>query len=225
MVRGNLNLLLVKSSQLNELIWICNWLDLLDLMRPCECVIGQVQSIRWVLFALSIRLFCRILFWQYLKSVRGLLDDDEYKRMENLAKEFEVTVGPRFQRYLYLKWLWSTNYVSDWWEEYVYLRGRSPIMVNSNYYGMVGWYQDGSILLYLASCCHHFINIYNIVILKLYMLIKTRQLSPVFQLFVSCFGSSSQSQKMPGIMVKITLMRCQISFFIFRQGSMLSLLI
>ncbi|KAK3520087.1 hypothetical protein QTP70_013046 [Hemibagrus guttatus] len=26
--------------------------------------------------------------------------------------------------------------VSDWWEEYVYLRGRSPIMVNSNYYGM-----------------------------------------------------------------------------------------
>ena len=27
--------------------------------------------------------------------------------------------------------------VSDWWEEYVYLRGRSPIMVNSNYYGVV----------------------------------------------------------------------------------------
>lgn len=27
--------------------------------------------------------------------------------------------------------------VSDWWEEYVYLRGRGPIMVNSNYYGMV----------------------------------------------------------------------------------------
>lgn len=27
--------------------------------------------------------------------------------------------------------------VSDWWEEYVYLRGRNPIMVNSNYYVMV----------------------------------------------------------------------------------------
>ncbi len=27
--------------------------------------------------------------------------------------------------------------VSDWWEEYVYLRGRGPLMVNSNYYGMV----------------------------------------------------------------------------------------
>ena len=27
--------------------------------------------------------------------------------------------------------------VSDWWEEYVYLRSRSPLMVNSNYYAMV----------------------------------------------------------------------------------------
>ena len=27
--------------------------------------------------------------------------------------------------------------VSDWWEQYIYLRGRSPLMVNSNYYAMV----------------------------------------------------------------------------------------
>ena len=40
------------------------------------------------------------------------------------------------QRYLILKSWISSNYVSDWWEEYVYLRGRSPIMVNSNYYGL-----------------------------------------------------------------------------------------
>ncbi|ERE81022.1 carnitine O-palmitoyltransferase 1, liver isoform [Cricetulus griseus] len=26
--------------------------------------------------------------------------------------------------------------VSDWWEEYIYLRGRGPLMVNSNYYAM-----------------------------------------------------------------------------------------
>lgn len=26
--------------------------------------------------------------------------------------------------------------VSDWWEDYVYLAGRSPIMVNSNFYGL-----------------------------------------------------------------------------------------
>lgn len=28
----------------------------------------------------------------------------------------------------------ASNYVTDWWEKYVYLRGRSPIAVNSNYY-------------------------------------------------------------------------------------------
>lgn len=30
-----------------------------------------------------------------------------------------------------------TRQVSDWWEEYIYLRGRGPLMVNSNYYAMV----------------------------------------------------------------------------------------
>lgn len=31
---------------------------------------------------------------------------------------------------------WSSNYVSDWWEEYVYLRSRTPLIVNSNFYGI-----------------------------------------------------------------------------------------
>ena len=39
-------------------------------------------------------------------------------------------------RYLWLKWLWSDNYVSDWWEEYVYLRSRTPLMINANFYIM-----------------------------------------------------------------------------------------
>lgn len=33
--------------------------------------------------------------------------------------------------------LFFVSQVSDWWEEYIYLRGRGPIMVNSNYYAMV----------------------------------------------------------------------------------------
>lgn len=73
---------------------------------------------------------------RYLDSVRPLLDDDNYKRMEGLAKDFEKAMGPKLQRYLTLKSWWSTNYVSDWWEEYVYLRGRSALMVNSNFYGI-----------------------------------------------------------------------------------------
>ncbi|XP_066590701.1 carnitine O-palmitoyltransferase 1, liver isoform isoform X2 [Prorops nasuta] len=73
---------------------------------------------------------------RYLRSVRSLLDDENYTRMERLANEFQNGIGKKLQRYLVLKSWWSTNYVSDWWEEYVYLRGRSPIMVNSNFYGI-----------------------------------------------------------------------------------------
>lgn len=73
---------------------------------------------------------------RYLKSVRPLLDDENYKRMEGLVNDFESTIGSKLQRYLVLKSWWSTNYVSDWWEEYVYLRGRGALMVNSNFYGI-----------------------------------------------------------------------------------------
>ncbi|KAM7372639.1 hypothetical protein PAMP_009792 [Pampus punctatissimus] len=75
---------------------------------------------------------------RYLESVRPLLTDPQFKRMTELANQFECNLGNRLQRYLKLKALWATNYVSDWWEEYIYLRSRGPIMVNSNYYGMAG---------------------------------------------------------------------------------------
>ncbi|KTG47902.1 hypothetical protein cypCar_00004921, partial [Cyprinus carpio] len=74
---------------------------------------------------------------RYLDSARPLMDDEQYKRMEGLAKDFEKNLGPRLQWYLKLKSWWASNYVSDWWEEYIYLRGRGPIMVNSNYYAML----------------------------------------------------------------------------------------
>ncbi|CAH0546637.1 unnamed protein product [Brassicogethes aeneus] len=73
---------------------------------------------------------------RFLRSVRPLLDDQNYMRMEKLADEFQKGIGKKLQRYLVLKSWWSSNYVSDWWEEYVYLRGRSPLMINSNFYGI-----------------------------------------------------------------------------------------
>lgn len=72
---------------------------------------------------------------RYLRSVRPLLDDENYDRMTGLAKDFEQGLGKRLQRYLRLKHFWSKNYVSDWWEEYVYLRCRGPLMIKSNFYG------------------------------------------------------------------------------------------
>ncbi|NWH49127.1 CPT1B palmitoyltransferase, partial [Fregata magnificens] len=73
---------------------------------------------------------------RYLESVRPLMDDEKYSKMEALAKEFKEKTAPRLQKYLILKSWWTTNYVSDWWEQYIYLRSRSPLMVNSNYYAM-----------------------------------------------------------------------------------------
>lgn len=49
---------------------------------------------------------------QYLKSVRPLLDDEKYARMEKLSEEFRNGLGKKFQRYLQLKSWWATNYVS-----------------------------------------------------------------------------------------------------------------
>ncbi|XP_047210496.1 carnitine O-palmitoyltransferase 1, muscle isoform isoform X3 [Girardinichthys multiradiatus] len=73
---------------------------------------------------------------KYLESVRPLLDSEQYNQMEILANGFKETEAAQLQRYLILKSWWATNYVSDWWEEYIYLRSRSPIMVNSNFYIM-----------------------------------------------------------------------------------------
>ncbi|XP_013780148.1 carnitine O-palmitoyltransferase 1, liver isoform-like [Limulus polyphemus] len=73
---------------------------------------------------------------RYLVSIRPLCNNQQFVRMEKLVDEFKSTIGPKLQHYLWLKSWWSTNYVSDWWEEYVYLRGRSPLMVNSNFYGI-----------------------------------------------------------------------------------------
>ena len=68
--------------------------------------------------------------------MRPLVNDSEYDELVELSAEFETSIASRLQRYLWLKWIWSDNYVSDWWEEYVYLSSRSPLMINSNYYGL-----------------------------------------------------------------------------------------
>ncbi|XP_065738383.1 carnitine O-palmitoyltransferase 1, liver isoform isoform X3 [Phocoena phocoena] len=74
--------------------------------------------------------------WMYLESVKPLMKEGDFTRMTALAQDFAINLGPRLQWYLKLKSWWATNYVSDWWEEYIYLRGRGPLMVNSNYYAM-----------------------------------------------------------------------------------------
>ncbi|GFO16152.1 carnitine o-palmitoyltransferase 1, liver isoform [Plakobranchus ocellatus] len=61
------------------------------------------------------------------------------EKLEQLKKEaenFEATLGPKLQKALILRSWWADNFVSDWWEKYVYLMGRTPLPINSNYYIM-----------------------------------------------------------------------------------------
>ncbi|KAI6658009.1 Carnitine O-palmitoyltransferase 1, liver isoform-like isoform X2 [Oopsacas minuta] len=84
---------------------------------------------------------------KYLDSVRPLLSDEEYKEIEDLSKDFLKNEGHRLQRFLTLRSWITQNYITEWWEDYVYLAsGRKPtnpnentspypgIMINSNYY-------------------------------------------------------------------------------------------
>ncbi|KAL1768948.1 carnitine O-palmitoyltransferase 1, brain isoform isoform X1 [Sigmodon hispidus] len=73
---------------------------------------------------------------KYLESVRPVLADDAFDRAVALASDFLRLQAPRLQLYLRLKSWCTSNYVSDWWEEFVYLRSRGSLMVNSTYYMM-----------------------------------------------------------------------------------------
>ncbi|XP_013364427.1 PREDICTED: carnitine O-palmitoyltransferase 1, brain isoform isoform X3 [Chinchilla lanigera] len=73
---------------------------------------------------------------KYLESVRPVLSDEDFDWTAGLAQEFLKLQASLLQWYLQLKSWWAANYVSDWWEDFVYLRSRSSLMVNSNYYLM-----------------------------------------------------------------------------------------
>ncbi|CAH0521081.1 unnamed protein product [Peronospora belbahrii] len=98
---------------------------------------------------------------RYMKSIHPLLTQEEYDDVERMAQEFVHKEGPKLQFYLYLKSWWSSNYVTDWWEKYVYLKGRSSLMINSNYYALPGANLDFSLtkkpLALAAVLVHEFL--------------------------------------------------------------------
>eukprot|EP01138_Halocafeteria_seosinensis_P008119 gb/GECG01008297.1/.p1 GENE.gb/GECG01008297.1/~~gb/GECG01008297.1/.p1 ORF type:complete len:597 (+),score=61.96 gb/GECG01008297.1/:1-1791(+) len=73
---------------------------------------------------------------KYLQHCKALCgeDSEEFRKTKDNVQKFLEEEGPRLQRYLQMKWWFSTNYVTDWWEKYVYLRSRTSILINSNYY-------------------------------------------------------------------------------------------
>lgn len=107
-----------------------------------------------------------------LRSVKPILDEEEYKKMEALSKDFEKNLGPKLQFILRLKSWWAPNYHTDWWEKYVYRMGRSPLPINSNYYCLdQHWHPTYAQASRAATMCYFF--------LKYYQEIETENLEPL----------------------------------------------
>eukprot|EP00124_Ichthyophonus_hoferi_P000107 Ihof_evm27s3 gene=Ihof_evmTU27s3 len=71
---------------------------------------------------------------RYLLSIESVLSPEIVERNKGYANEFLKNEGPKTQWYLILRSWLTDNYVTDWWERYIYLYPRTPVLINSNYY-------------------------------------------------------------------------------------------
>ncbi|KAI6190117.1 Carn-acyltransf domain-containing protein [Aphelenchoides bicaudatus] len=69
---------------------------------------------------------------KYLKSMQPILEEDEYIELKNLAREFEDNEGRKLNLYATLYSYITRNYITPFWEKYLYLYSRSPLLINSN---------------------------------------------------------------------------------------------
>ena len=71
---------------------------------------------------------------RYMASVMPLLPDTEYGALETMLQDFLKNEGPKLQWYLRAKHAYTANYISGWWVDLVYLRGRDSLTLNSNFF-------------------------------------------------------------------------------------------
>eukprot|EP01061_Rhynchopus_euleeides_P046471 TRINITY_DN8835_c0_g1_i1.p2 TRINITY_DN8835_c0_g1~~TRINITY_DN8835_c0_g1_i1.p2 ORF type:complete len:821 (+),score=385.82 TRINITY_DN8835_c0_g1_i1:45-2507(+) len=72
----------------------------------------------------------------YLNSMEPLCKPEEFQTLQKDATAFLAGPARTLQSYLWMKSLITRNYVTDWWVKFVYLRGRTPLFINSNFYGI-----------------------------------------------------------------------------------------
>lgn len=75
---------------------------------------------------------------RFLRSVRPLLTDDEFRETELLMADFQSSRGRTLQEMLRAHAAASNatrgSWLADWWLEFAYLRGRYPTVVNVSFY-------------------------------------------------------------------------------------------
>lgn len=68
---------------------------------------------------------------KYLRSVRPLLNDEEFRRSEQVVGEF-AGEGSKLHAMLSARAAERENWLSEWWLKYAYLGFRAPVVINSN---------------------------------------------------------------------------------------------
>ena len=64
-----------------------------------------------------------------------LVSDEEYKDAVAACKEFEASDNANaLQKILYQRAATMSNWFSDWWVEFAYLRSRAPLAAGSNFF-------------------------------------------------------------------------------------------
>ncbi|KAG0171267.1 Carnitine O-acetyltransferase mitochondrial [Apophysomyces sp. BC1034] len=75
---------------------------------------------------------------KYLKTVRPLLSDEDYKRTEQAAKEFEAPggLGEKLQQRLLARASDPSvvNWLEDWWLDQAYMGYRDPVVIYVSYF-------------------------------------------------------------------------------------------
>lgn len=75
---------------------------------------------------------------KYLQSVRPLLDDAEYQKTEQAAKEFESPggLGQKLQERLVARAQDPSivNWMEDWWLDQAYMGYRDPVVIYVSYF-------------------------------------------------------------------------------------------
>ena len=97
---------------------------------------------------------------RYLECASQLQDAAQLGATRAQAAAFLAGEGPRLQRWLQAKAALYSHPTTDWWEKYVYLKGRSSICINSNYYCLTQgrWAPTKSQTARAAVLLYHFMQ-------------------------------------------------------------------
>nr|CAB3233592.1 carnitine O-palmitoyltransferase 1, liver isoform [Phallusia mammillata] len=68
-----------------------------------------------------------------LKMIKPLLTDEEYLSVVKVLRDFQKNEGPKLQKILEQRYETEENWMSELWDKYVYLAGRGPLPVHSNF--------------------------------------------------------------------------------------------